>query len=35
MSKPSLRERLAYSFDNSLARGPVVLIGWLALLSSA
>ena len=33
MSKPSLRERLAYSFDNSLARGPVVIIAYLALLS--
>ncbi len=33
MSKPNLRERLAYSFDNSLARGPVVIIAYLALLS--
>ena len=33
MSQPSLRERLAYSFDNSLARGPVVIIAYLALLS--
>lgn len=35
MSQPSLRERLAYSFDNSLARGPVVIIAYLALLSVA
>jgi|JI10StandDraft_1071094.scaffolds.fasta_scaffold206563_2 voltage-gated potassium channel Kch len=35
MSKPNLRERLAYSFDNSLARGPVVIIAYLALLSVA
>ena len=35
MSKPNLRERLAYSFDNSLARGPVVIIAYLALLSIA
>ena len=35
MTKPKLRERLAYAFDNSLARGPVVLIAWLALLSLA
>lgn len=35
MSKPSLRERIAYAFDNSLARGPVVIIAYLALLSIA
>ena len=35
MSKPSLRERLAYAFDNSLARGPIVIIAYLALLSIA
>ncbi|MEO8274775.1 MAG: potassium transporter TrkA [Thermoanaerobaculia bacterium] len=35
MKKPGLRERLAYAFDNSLARGPVVLIAYLALLSVA
>ncbi|MEO7795243.1 MAG: potassium transporter TrkA [Thermoanaerobaculia bacterium] len=35
MSKPNLRERLAYAFDNSLARGPVVIIAYLALLSIA
>jgi|CXWL01.1.fsa_nt_gi voltage-gated potassium channel Kch len=31
--RPSLRERLAYAFDNSLAGGPIVLIGWLAVVS--
>lgn len=35
MTRPSLRERLAYAFDNSLARGPVVIIAYLALLSLA
>jgi voltage-gated potassium channel Kch len=35
MRQPSLRERLAYAFDNSLARGPVVIIAYLALLSIA
>jgi voltage-gated potassium channel Kch len=29
----SLRDRLRYAFDNSLARGPIALIGWLALIS--
>lgn len=29
-----LRARLRYAFDNSLARGPIALIGWLALLSA-
>ncbi len=30
-SKPSLRERLRYAFDNTLSRGASALIGWLAL----
>ncbi len=30
-SKPSLRERLRYAFDNTLSRGAGALIGWLAL----
>ena len=30
-SKPSLREKFGYWFDNALARGPIVLIGWLGL----
>ncbi|MDQ6839120.1 MAG: hypothetical protein M3137_12525, partial [Actinomycetota bacterium] len=25
----SMRQRIRYRFDNSLARGPMVLIGWL------
>ena len=29
--KPTWRERLNYSFDNALSRGPLVLIGWLAV----
>ena len=28
---PAVKERLRYRFDNSLARGPWVLIGWLGL----
>ena len=35
MTKPSFRERLAYAFDRSLSRGPLVLILWLAGLSLA
>ena len=31
--KPTLRERLAYAFDSSLAGGPAVLIGWLGIVS--
>ena len=30
--KPSLKQRLRYRFDNSLARGPLVLMGWLAVV---
>ncbi len=33
MQKPTLGERLRYAFDNSLARGPIVLLAWLALAS--
>ncbi len=33
MEKPSLGERLRYAFDNSLSRGPIVLLAWLALVS--
>lgn len=35
MRNATLRERLRYAFDNSMARGPAALIGWLALLSLA
>jgi voltage-gated potassium channel Kch len=31
--KPGFRERLRYWFDNSFAGGPLVLIGWLALVT--
>src|SRR5690348_6609102 len=30
-TRPTFRERLQYWFDNALARGPLVLIGWLAI----
>ncbi len=30
--RPSLRRRLRYRFDNSLAHGPLALIGWLGVL---
>ena len=30
-NKPRLIDRLRYAFDNSLARGPAALVGWLAL----
>jgi voltage-gated potassium channel Kch len=33
MKKVSWIDRLRYGFDNTLSRGPVGLIGWLALLS--
>lgn len=31
--KTTLRERVSYAFDNTMAAGPIALIGWLALLS--
>jgi voltage-gated potassium channel Kch len=33
MSSITLRQRLRYRFDNTMARGPVALIGWLFLVS--
>lgn len=33
MRKVSLIDRLRYAFDNTLSRGPIALIGWLAALS--
>lgn len=33
MNKVSLGDRLRYAFDNTLSRGPIALIGWLAALS--
>ena len=35
MNKPSFLDRARYFFDNTMSRGPVALIGWLALLSAA
>lgn len=35
MRTVTLKDRLRYAFDNSLSRGPVALIGWLALISFA
>ena len=32
--RPTVRDRLAYAFDNSLAGGPIVLVGWLAVVST-
>ncbi len=34
MDKPSLLDRARYFFDNTMSRGPIALIGWLALLSA-
>ena len=31
----SRRDRLRYHFENTLARGPIAIIGWLALVSAA
>lgn len=35
MPTPRWRDRIRYAFDNSMARGPIALIGWLALISLA
>ncbi len=35
MPRATLRQRLHYAFDNQMARGPVALIGWLAVLSAS
>jgi voltage-gated potassium channel Kch len=32
-SKPSFGARMRYSFENTLSKGPIAIIGWLALLS--
>jgi voltage-gated potassium channel Kch len=34
MARPSAGQRLHYAFDNSLAKGPLMLIAWLALASA-
>lgn len=33
MRKTTVRERLRYSFDNAMSRGPLALIAWLLLVS--
>ncbi len=33
MAKASLGQKLRYKFDNSMAKGPSALIGWLALIT--
>jgi voltage-gated potassium channel Kch len=33
MSKPTLGAKLRYSFENTLSKGPIAIIGWLAVLS--
>ena len=34
MKKPTLFDRMRYAFDNSLSRGTLPLIGWLAVASA-
>lgn len=34
MNKPSFLDRARYFFDNTMSRGSIALIGWLALLSA-
>jgi len=34
-TRPTLRTRLRYRFDNALSRGPGVVIGWLGLITLA
>ena len=34
MEKPSLGQKIRYAFDNTLSRGTIALIAWLALLST-
>ncbi len=31
--KPTFAERVRYSFENTLSKGPIAIIGWLAVLS--
>lgn len=35
MTKPTFKQRLRYSFDNTMSRGTGALIGWLGILSLA
>src|ERR1041385_339788 len=32
-AKASFRERMRYSFENTLSKGPIAIIGWLAVIS--
>jgi voltage-gated potassium channel Kch len=34
MNKPSLTDRIRYAFDNTMSKGPIALIGWLALAAA-
>src|SRR4051812_10996093 len=34
MKTPSIGQRLHYAFDNSMSRGPLMLIVWLGLVSA-
>lgn len=34
MNKPSLTDRMRYAFDNTMSKGPIALIGWLALAAA-
>jgi ion channel POLLUX/CASTOR len=33
MSKPSLGQKMRYSFENTLSKGSIAIIGWLAIIS--
>lgn len=33
MSAPSFKEKMRYSFENTLSSGPIAIIGWLAIVS--
>lgn len=35
MNKPTFKQKLRYSFDNTMSRGTIALIGWLGVLSLA
>jgi len=34
MNKTSLTDRIRYAFDNTMSKGPIALIGWLALAAA-
>ena len=33
-AKPSFGAKLRYSFENTLSKGPIAIIGWLAIISA-